>query len=307
MVACRARALPAPVCTVPRDRPLPGGDPQPLHHPPLAVGARRVGVGRRPRSLRPVLRAGRDALGRSGGLGLHAQRAQRRGDDGVPLRGLPARGARLRPAPGGQCLAVPSPRPGRRGPAGRSGRLSRRAYPFHARLPGHARWRGTPGPHPAPDRGRLPRGDGGGRLRGGAVLHPDADRARGGARPRGRGTCHADGVRVLAPGSRGHGAPDLGGHRGHARPGDRERDRHRRRLAAHRLCVGSPRRCPALPRRRHRRPRVLLLEPARQLRVGPRVRAPDSAWSRSTRPPSNDAPSPSAPWLGGVARDNAVP
>ena len=61
-----------------------------------------------------------------------------------------------------------------------------------------------------------------------------------------------------------------------------------------------------LPRRRHRRPRLLLLEPARQLRVGPRLRARPSAWWRWTGTTFERAPKPSAAWFGGVARANGL-
>ncbi len=58
----------------------------------------------------------------------------------------------------------------------------------------------------------------------------------------------------------------------------------------------------ALPRRRRRRPGLLRLEPARQLRVGPRATGRRSAWWRWTGRPSSAgpsrAPSGSARWPG---------
>ena len=52
--------------------------------------------------------------------------------------------------------------------------------------------------------------------------------------------------------------------------------------------------------------RLHVLEPARQLRVGATATGPASAWSRSTGRPSPARPKPSAPWLGEVARANAL-
>ena len=68
-------------------------------------------------------------LGDLVGLGVHAQRAQRGGHDGVPPRGLPPGGARLGPAPGGQRRLVPRPRAGGRGAAGAARATSRSGSP----------------------------------------------------------------------------------------------------------------------------------------------------------------------------------
>ena len=95
-------------------------------------------------------------------------------------------------------------------------------------------------------------------------------------------------------------------HRRHARRGHRERHLHRptttERIAFVADALAGVRRCLAdgIDVRGY-----FYWSLARQLRVGPRVPAPASGWSRSTAPPSSAGPSPARRGSGAVARANA--
>ena len=148
-----------------------------------------------------------------------------------------------------------------------------------------------------PHGGRVPRGHRGRRLRRRADLLARPGSARR-ARSAPRTACRrpADGLRVLAAGAGGDAAPGVGGAPAGRSPllvtengiGTDDDD------AAHRLRAGRARRRAAGARRRHRRARLHVLVPARQLRVGVRLPAPSSASWRSTAPRSPAPPSPGA-------------
>ena len=118
-----------------------------FHHfttPLLADRPRRVGGARRAGALRPVRRAVDGAPRRPDRLGLHHQRAERRRRHGVLPRRIPARGqGRLRPLRRRQRGDGAGPPPGRGRLTVRPGRLPGRAHTVHGRDHGH-RGRGVP-------------------------------------------------------------------------------------------------------------------------------------------------------------------
>ena len=94
----------------------------------------------------------------------------------------------------------------------------------------------------------------------------------GDARARGRRRRAADGLRVLARGARGHDPAGVGGHRRTCRcSSPRTASAPTTTSSGSSTCERPSTAC-SLPRRRHRRAGLHLLEPARQLRVGVRLR-----------------------------------
>ena len=228
MVGGRPRPLPPGVRPVPRARPDAGGHAHPLHHPPVAGGPGWVGARGRPRALRPLVRSRGAAHGRPRGLGVHAERAQRRRH-----HGLSRSASSLPPCATGRA-ATPST-PSCAGPIG-SG--SRRCGPDRGTSRSGSRCRCTtsscePGGEERLERIRRPTEDvffeatGGDDFIGVQTYTRMRIGPDGVIGPRGRGAHHADGLRVLAQRPRGHDPPGLGDDRRHPRARDRERHRHR--------------------------------------------------------------------------------
>ena len=237
----RTGALPAPVPRPARAGRRPGGHLPSLHDTDLADRTGRLGVRSRRRALRPLLHGRRRGAGRRHDARLHHQRAQHRGHDGLACRDVPAGQDRRRAVPhGGRTPGRCPPRRRRRHPRRRTGG-ARRIDPLHDRLPARSGRRREAREHPAPRRGRLPRRHQGGRLPRRAGVHAHADRARRLGRLRGGGARPRHGLRVL---------PGLARQLPHARvgvhgrldspAGHRERHRHDRRRAAHRLRAPGP-------------------------------------------------------------------
>ena len=292
VLARRARPLPAHVRGVPRARPRARSSPSTTSR--RRAGWRRAAAGpsRRPPTASPRFCERAAAhLGDVDRPGLHDQRAEhRRRHVGYRWGIFPPGRARCRPPPPRQ----------RRASSPRTARPSTPSSAAAARRPGrpHARDAGLPGRRTAARRARRASAatwrTSSSRRRAAttsSACRPTRASASGPTGMRGprarRAALDADGLRVLARGARGDDPPRLGGHAARARsssprtasaPTDDARAHRLRRARRSRGVL-------ALPRRRHRRPRLRLLEPARQLRVGvrlrpdvrPRRRRPDDA------------------------------
>ena len=231
----------------------------------------RLGSARRAGLLCPLRDPGRRAPGGPDRVGLHDQRAQRGGRDGVLPGAVPAgREGRLPAVCRGQRVHGAGPSSGGGRAAVRTRGFPRGADAVDGRDRRRRGWCGV---------ARCGRGDAGERLFAGhrrrrlrrrPVLHPDALRPRRTGRERSRRGGDPDGGRALAPGGGAHGAPRRRGQRAPDHR-HRERDRHRRRHRAHRLPPRSDRECAPLRGRRHRPPGLLRLELAGQFRVAPGV------------------------------------
>ena len=275
VLACRARPLPAHVRRVPRARPRAGRHLPPLHDAALGGGAR--GGWTEPatrRSLRPLLRARHGAPGRS------RRSAPARSTSRTSWRISATAGDCFRPASATPiCAAAPTTSSSRR-----TARPSTPSSPGPARRPSASRSPcRTCRPSTAARRCATPsaatsrtcfleaaRGDDFVGVQTYTRLRFGPDGMRG---PQPGVRDHADGLRVLARGARGDHPPRAGRSRdsvpivvtenGIGDDDDRERIEYVER-ALHGVL--------GVPRRRDRRPRLLLLEPAGQLRVGVRLR-----------------------------------
>ena len=291
MVDERARPLPADDRALPRQRPAPRRHLPPLHDSALGRGGRWLGQPGDRRPVRPVLRAGRRPPRRRDRHGVHDQRAERGLADRVPARRVPARHQRPRPRTTGS-TRTSRPRTARattrssRGPGDFPTRVVRRDGRLVVagglredarRLPPHAR-----GPAPRSGaRRRLHR-------RAGLLPHPARPSTASRSAPRRASRTLDMGYEywpqaleaAIRHAAEVTGCPIYVTENGIGTTDDEQRIRYVTDA------LGGVR---PLPRRRHRRPRLLLLVAPGQLRVG--LRLPAAVRARGRRPgdPGPDA------------------